>query len=316
MNDPLVSVIIPTKDRFQLVKAAIQNVRQQSYSNLEIIVIDDGSNIDLQKYVEAFNENDILYYSNHEYKGLASSRNLGTFLAKGRYVAFMDDDDRWLKHKIKLQISLATKSLNNNIMIYCGGDGHANNSTTPDDYLSNKGIMSDYIFKGLTLASSSMLIERDALLAIGGHSEEMISCVDHDLWFKMAKFNFIMDYVPKRLVFSNKIHNSMTGRLKERLGGIQQFFDKWHDYVTSNYGQNSWQNIEEIYHNQIVNTAYSQFKLRIISFPQAMNYLKQIYDLQGITLSLLDKLLFRFGKLHLTPATNKKKNIYKSLLHL
>ena len=313
-SDPLVSIIIATYERRMHAENSIDTSIQQTYQNVEIIVVEDGSNSGIEDLLAERKNIRIKYNRHPERRGIAAARNTGTKMSKGKYIAFLDDDDKWSRDKIALQVSLAEESNERDIMIYCGGDRRDNTPQEVNDYTSKRGLMADYIFNGLTLSSSSMLVRRESLLSIEGHSEDLVSCVDHDLWFKMARSNFVMDYVPRKLVSSNTVDTSMMNRLDERLMGIQQFFEKWKDYVTSNHGRDSWIRIEKIYHDQIVGRAHSQYMLGRISYGQAVNYLRRIYNLQSINFSLLDKLLFAAGKLHLTPVKRKKKNICNSLL--
>ena len=60
--------------------------------------------------------------------------------------------------------------------------------------------MSEYIFEGFLLRSSSMLIDKNSLESIGGHSEDLICCIDHDIWMKMAEHGFYMDVVEEDLI--------------------------------------------------------------------------------------------------------------------
>ena len=94
MNQKLVSVIIPTYNRAQLVAAAIGSVKAQSYPAIQIIVIDDGSEDDTAQSVAQF-EN--VEYYRQENKGQAAARNLGLSHAKGEYIASLDSDDIWNK---------------------------------------------------------------------------------------------------------------------------------------------------------------------------------------------------------------------------
>ena len=97
MNSPLVSVIIPTYNRVEFLEIAIQSVVNQTYNNIEIIVVDDGSK---SNYAESIcNEylNCFYFYKNNG--GLSSARNFGISKSKGELIAFLDDDDFWQNSK-------------------------------------------------------------------------------------------------------------------------------------------------------------------------------------------------------------------------
>ena len=100
---PLVSIIIPTYNRAKFLPTAIQSALQQSYPNIEVIVIDDGSTDNTKMALEPFKDK-IRYFAT-EHKGTAHARNVGMKAATGKYIAFLDSDDTYLPNKIEIQVS-------------------------------------------------------------------------------------------------------------------------------------------------------------------------------------------------------------------
>lgn len=107
-TNPLVSCIIPTKNRPDLVKRAIQSVLGQSYNNIEIIVIDDSTNDETQKTLIPLG-GQIRYIKNEKSRGAPYSRNIGLNEARGDAIAFLDDDDIWLPQKTIMQLKWLEK---------------------------------------------------------------------------------------------------------------------------------------------------------------------------------------------------------------
>jgi len=107
-NMPLVSVVIPTYKRPDMIARTIQSIKQQSYENLEIIVVDDnGLGSDMQlKTSEALSRfiSDITYLVHEVNKGGSAARNTGWKAAKGKYITFVDDDDELANKKIEKQV--------------------------------------------------------------------------------------------------------------------------------------------------------------------------------------------------------------------
>jgi len=103
-TNPLISCIIPTKNRPSLVKQAVQSVLDQSYQNIEIIVIDDSTDNETQKSLTSGGR--IRYIRNEKSRGASYSRNVGLNEARGDVIAFLDDDDIWLPKKMEMQIEL------------------------------------------------------------------------------------------------------------------------------------------------------------------------------------------------------------------
>ena len=99
-----VTVVIPTYNRPQYVCEAIDSVLNQTYTDFEIIVIDDGSVTDIGETVAHYGSK--IRFHKQPNGGLASARNAGLALATGDLIAFLDDDDRWLPHKLENQVNL------------------------------------------------------------------------------------------------------------------------------------------------------------------------------------------------------------------
>lgn len=103
-SNPLVSCIIPTKNRPRLVEQAVQSVLSQSYRNIEIIVIDDSTNNETRERMRS--RRGIRYLKNEKSRGASYSRNIGLREARGDVIAFLDDDDLWRPKKIEMQLAL------------------------------------------------------------------------------------------------------------------------------------------------------------------------------------------------------------------
>lgn len=106
---PLVSIIIPTYNRAHLIGETIQTVLDQSYSNWELIIIDDGSTDESKTVINKFIDDRIHYYVIEHCGILGKVRNVGMNYSKGSYIAFLDSDDLWLPHKLEFQLSLLKK---------------------------------------------------------------------------------------------------------------------------------------------------------------------------------------------------------------
>ena len=112
-----VSVIIPSYNRANLIERSVRSVLNQTYKNIEVIVIDDGSKDNTEEIVKAINDERLRYYK-QENGGAAKARNNGVSLATGEYIAFHDSDDVWREDKLMKQMSFLKE---NPIygMVYC-----------------------------------------------------------------------------------------------------------------------------------------------------------------------------------------------------
>lgn len=100
----LVSVVIPSYNRAYIVGHAIESVLKQTYTSVEVVVVDDGSTDDTARVVQAFDER--VRYIYQPNAGIAAARNSGIAVARGEYIAFLDSDDVWLPWKLDAQMSV------------------------------------------------------------------------------------------------------------------------------------------------------------------------------------------------------------------
>jgi len=110
INQPLVSVVIPTYNHALFLERALRSVIDQTYSNWEAIVIDNHSNDNTDEVVASFIDKRIKLLKIHNHGSIAKSRNLGINTAKGKWIAFLDSDDLWYKEKLALSIAAILKN--------------------------------------------------------------------------------------------------------------------------------------------------------------------------------------------------------------
>ena len=108
-NTKLVSVIIPTYNREKTIVDSINSVLKQSYENIEVLVIDDGSTDNTRLMIDNIRDYRVKYFYQKN-AGACSARNYGINLSKGYYIAFQDSDDIWMQNKIEEQIKLLEKT--------------------------------------------------------------------------------------------------------------------------------------------------------------------------------------------------------------
>ena len=113
-KNPSVSVVIPSYNRFDYLLRALESVKQQTFKNLEIIIVNDGSS-DPRYYSHSFDKNIKIVNLEENQKtiygfGPGSIRNFGINIADGEYISFLDDDDYWLSFKLEKQIKRLSES--------------------------------------------------------------------------------------------------------------------------------------------------------------------------------------------------------------
>jgi glycosyltransferase involved in cell wall biosynthesis len=187
-HNPLVSVIIPSKNRHDLVVVTLGSVINQTYDNIEIIVVDDGSDVPLTTVLEEKFSAKVLCLRNERSLGGAAARNRGARNANGEFIAFLDDDDQWLPEKLANQVA-AFRNLGADIgVVYCGFDFLLHDQVVRhrNCYHTAIDLRIDALM-GCPVGSPTPLIRKIYFDVVGGFDSALPSCQDWDLWIRLSK---------------------------------------------------------------------------------------------------------------------------------
>ncbi len=147
---PLVSAIIPTHRRPHLVTRAIESVLRQTYPRVEVIVVIDGLDTETRGVVEGLNAPSVTCIETGRKAGPAEARNIGVRLARGRFVALLDDDDEWTPDKIAVQLKLVhdRRLLDQDFISSCRTECRSSDgaSVICPDTLYQSGDLGEYLF--------------------------------------------------------------------------------------------------------------------------------------------------------------------------
>lgn len=198
-----VSVIIPTHNRGVLVQRAIQSVLNQSYTEYEILIIDDHSTESLKPFLAGYP----VQYLISRGRGVSAARNTGIRVAKGEYIAFLDSDDEWLPHKLEKQVHFLDHSPSLSI-VHCNEQWRRH--STPVRQLPKHKKFGGRIFDKCTeqcLISPSCTMMRAALFTQQGFFDESFpTCEDFDLWLRISSQEEI-GFLPDELVIKHGGHD-------------------------------------------------------------------------------------------------------------
>lgn len=188
-HQPFISVIIPTSNRAHLLPRAIESVFNQTYTHLEIIIVDDASTDDTPNVVMALEDNRIRYFCHTTKCGGSAARNTGIKAAQGDYVAFLDDDDEWLPEKLSKQLhAIKAVSFTEPVVAYTGNEYVNPEGKVIRKLLAKKEgwILQDLLYGNYVGSTSKILVSRASLLAVNGFDTTLRSCQDWDLWIRLA----------------------------------------------------------------------------------------------------------------------------------
>jgi glycosyltransferase involved in cell wall biosynthesis len=223
INLPLVSVVIPTYNHAHFLKKALRSVIEQTYSNWEVIVIDNHSDDNTDEVVASFLDNRIRLLKIHNNGSIAKSRNLGIKSSKGSWIAFLDSDDIWYERKIELSINTILK---NPIIDGCSTNELLVNTTSQISRTLHHGPFCDNFYKvllleGNRLSTSAVMVKKKFLdnhQILFRENPEFITAEDFDFWLLMAeknaKFYFIQSVQGEYTIHQNNESGKLALHLK------------------------------------------------------------------------------------------------------
>jgi|TARA_B110000977_G_scaffold65173_1_gene88799 glycosyltransferase involved in cell wall biosynthesis len=211
---PLVSVVIPTYNYAHYLGDAIKSVLDQSYSTLEVIVVDNYSTDNTRELVESIKDKRVRFLRFQNGGSIAAARNYGWRKSNGTLVAFLDADDKWLPDKLAKQVPchfpISNTISHHNLRFF----GSRSNGKTSGRKLSTVSLL-DLLTRGNALATSSVIVSRSLLESSKGFSEEaeIVSAEDFELWLRLAEKGANFRFLRKTLG-SYRIHagSSSYGR--------------------------------------------------------------------------------------------------------
>jgi glycosyltransferase involved in cell wall biosynthesis len=181
-----VSVVIPTYNREEFLEGAIQTVLGQTFDDLEVIVVDDGSGTEYAPEVGSGYEA-VHVVQHEENKGLSTARNTGIAEAKGEYIAFLDDDDRWHKEKIARQVEAFSRGDDIGMVSCCLASISPDNEILRAERSKPTGDLSDEIFRKNVVGSPSrIVVSQECLDDVGTFDESLPTKQDWDLYIRIA----------------------------------------------------------------------------------------------------------------------------------
>ena len=235
IDNPLVSVIIPTYNRGHLIKKAIKSVLNQTYKNLELIVVDDASTDNTEEIISTITNPNLIYIKQSSNLGPSVARNKGIEIAKGELIAFLDSDDQWYPEKLEKQINLLMNSDKSIGAVYCGMEFY--------DFKTNERIGEHIITVDiknnftsgkyfLTPPMVTVLAYKNVLEEVGGLDSNLKANEDTDLAIKICKkYNFAL--VNEVLVKVTRNHEQLMANDENYIRAREIIFNKHYDFLST-----------------------------------------------------------------------------------
>lgn len=215
---PMVSVIIPSYNRGEMLIEAIDSVRAQTFSDYELIIVDDGSTDDSMRRLEPCLGEVILRTQRR--RGPAAARNEGLRLSRGRLIALLDSDDVWKPDKLRVQVEFMNE--HREIMI-CQTEEIWLRRGLRVNPLKKHMKHSGWIFSRLLplciVSPSAVMLRRELLDEVGYFDESLPVAEDYDLWLRIGLSHSI-PLIPDPMVIKRGGH---AGQQSRRFWGVDRF---------------------------------------------------------------------------------------------
>lgn len=238
----MVTVVITTyKRKLDIVERAIRSVVAQTYRDWELIVVDDSPEdyeyrLEIKKMVNRYaNDYQVVYHANPKSSGACFSRNVGLEMARGEFIAYLDDDDEWVPSKLERQTEAMNNADGHVALVYC--PYYSIDEETGQKKAVKKpmrsGMLYEYLLEvGNIFGGMSMPLMRTACVKdVGGFDILMQSAQDMDLWLRLAK-KYPVIYLDEPLV-NYYIHggDQISTNPYKRIAGLTRLNEKNRDYL-------------------------------------------------------------------------------------
>ncbi|OCQ98938.1 family 2 glycosyl transferase [Nostoc sp. MBR 210] len=235
---PTVSVIVPTFNRANFLPRAISSILQQTCTNFELIIVDDGSTDNTAEVVKEFTDPRIQFLSLGKNYGGSYARNQGIKAASTELIAFLDSDDEWLPEKLELQVKRLQESDDPlATVVYClGYECVEGQQKIPSLHLYEGDVFDNLLRGWLPPTTSLFMVKRSALLEVNGFDESLPSFQDYDLWLSLAAANNHFLAVSKPLIIRYFHDQQIRGNLAAKSTGLEIFINKWGEQMKQRVG--------------------------------------------------------------------------------
>lgn len=226
---PKISVLMPAYNAEKYIKEAIDSILAQTFSDFELIIIDDGSTDRTAEIVNDYSDSRIRFCPNEKNMGVAATLNRGLALASGEYIARMDADDISKEERFSKQVGYLDAHADiavcgTSIELFC--DGTVIGTRFPSTELEK---LKEDLFFSCGIAHPSVMMRKAAILELGGYDPAFNGMEDYELWCRVAEKNKIA--VLPEILFRYRIHRGQvtqnpSPKYKEQMRELKKLTDR------------------------------------------------------------------------------------------
>lgn len=210
-NNSIVSIIIPTYNRAHLIKRSINSILNQTYTNFELIVVDDGSTDNTKEIVNDYNDQRIKYIAHETNIGASAAMNTGIKNSSSDFIAFQGSDDEWYPEKLEKEIKVFNDSSSKVGVVYSGIWSIENNKKIfkPNPNISKKeGKIYSELLKG-NFINGLCTIRKVCFTECGLFDENLLGLEDWELFIRIAK-KYEFRYVNEPLIIAHNAEGNIS----------------------------------------------------------------------------------------------------------
>ncbi|MFH1552199.1 MAG: glycosyltransferase [Candidatus Omnitrophota bacterium] len=216
---PFFSVIIPTFNRRSFLEKAVDSVLGQTFTDLELIVIDDGSTDDTEQLILSYNDKRLTYIHQPN-RGVSRARNTGLEASKGEFIAFLDSDDYWASEKLKKTAGYIKNFPDIGIFHteeewYRKGV-HLNQM---EKHKKPSGLVYKYALPLCCISISTAAVKKDIFTRVGVFDEDLEACEDYDFWLRATSI-YEVKLIPEALTIKD---GGRPDQLSSSIWGLDRF---------------------------------------------------------------------------------------------
>jgi glycosyltransferase involved in cell wall biosynthesis len=243
-EQPLVSVVIATYNMGHYLCLAIDSVLAQTWSNLEVIVVDDGSNDDTHEQMKRFKDDSRVRYFPTVNQGQPRAKNRGLKESKGQFIAFCDADDLWQPEKLYVQIPLFADTRVGVVyseVSYIDEHGKPVEKEIPYKRYSGK-VTENLVIKNF-VPFGTAVIRRQCLEQNGEFDDSLPMGIDWDLWLRYSmswQFKYAPEITYVYRIWPGQMSKNYRGRYKNAFLILNKFIDRYPDALPESLRAKAW----------------------------------------------------------------------------
>lgn len=252
----LVSVVVANYNMGKYLPMAVESILNQTYKNVEVHVVDDGSTDDSKEVMQRYADIGNVFYHYQENQGQARAKNHGILSANGDFIAFLDADDTWSHDKLEKQLPVFDTDNEIGVVYtnYKLTDKQGELMDTPSRQF-HTGYISNQLFVDNFVTGMTSVIRRECLDDVGIFDEELSMGIDYDLWLRLSahyKFMFLDEVTYFYRQWEGQMSHKHRKRFECAVKIMRKFETQYPDKLDKSVAHEAWAHL-------LVSQAYKHF---------------------------------------------------------